>query len=62
MEGEVSSAAYARYAACTGGLDDVERCYVNAWVWALELAGRLELDWRAPVVAALEARFRSLLA
>ncbi|RJF73058.1 hypothetical protein D3875_17420 [Deinococcus cavernae] len=42
-EQELSPAVMQRYAALTGGLDQLERCYRAAWAWLEELAHTLGL-------------------
>ena len=43
-EQELSPASVGRFAALTGGLDDLECCYANALAWLLELAEGLNLN------------------
>lgn len=58
LEQELSEASYQRFAACTGGLDDLETTYQAAWTWGKELITHLAPDsLPAPLIQHLDELF-----
>lgn len=48
LEADLSSEAYARFAACTSNLSSLERAYEAAWIWGKELIRTLETSHGFP--------------
>ena len=59
LEGD-SEEIYTRFAACTGGLSELEAVYASCWLWTKELVERLGLEPRGAVVRELQARLTAL--
>ena len=49
LEADLSSEAYARFAACTSDLSSLERAYKTAWIWGGELMRTLETSHGIPL-------------
>ncbi len=49
LEADLSSEAYARFAACTSDLSSLERAYKAAWMWGTELMRTLETSHGFPL-------------
>ena len=58
LEGDLD--AHARFAACTGGLAELETVYASCWLWTKDLVESLGLEPRGVVARGLEARFKAL--
>lgn len=66
LEAELGPLSLARFAACTGGLPDLERAYQESWTWGRELLAALQtrypVDGREDITTMLDERFRGLRA
>ncbi len=56
LESDLSNAAYARFAACTGDLSSLEGAYKTAWIWGKGLMHTLGASYDFPLPDALLQR------